>query len=110
MILIILCLPSCNKASCNKENIYNDIPKDKIYSIGDTAVEQNKKYEECYMKMKIEKATQAKAQEMVDEIAKLKNMNAGYELKLQKVKELEDQIKINQHEHGWTRFTKYCKP
>jgi len=45
-----------------------------------------------YGKEEIEKATQAKAQEMVEEITRLKNVNAGYEMKMGKVKELEEKI------------------
>ena len=45
-----------------------------------------------YGKEEIEKATQVKAQEMVEEITRLKNVNAGYEMKMGKVKELEEKI------------------
>jgi ParB family chromosome partitioning protein len=45
-----------------------------------------------YGKDEIENATQAKTQQMIDEMQRLKNVNAGYEMKLQKVHELENQI------------------
>lgn len=45
-----------------------------------------------YGKDEIENATQAKTQQMIDEMQRLKNINAGYEMKLQKVHELENQI------------------
>jgi len=44
------------------------------------------------------KITQNEVQQYVNEMSKLKNVNAGYELKLQKVKDLEEQIKINNQE------------
>lgn len=46
-----------------------------------------------YGKDEIEKATQKQTQEMVDEMTRIKNVNAGYELKLKRVNELEEQIK-----------------
>jgi len=45
-----------------------------------------------YGKDEIENATQTKTQQMIDEMQRLKNVNAGYEIKLQKVHELENQI------------------
>ena len=45
-----------------------------------------------YGKEEIENATQVKTQQMIDEMQRLKNVNAGYEIKLQKVHELENQI------------------
>ena len=45
-----------------------------------------------YGKEEIEKATQKQTQEMVNEMTRIKNVNAGYELKLKRVNELEEQI------------------